>query len=368
MDLGEIKRPTLILDPEKVRKNIERIAGRIEEGKTIFRPHFKTHQSAEVGEWFKEFGVSAITVSSVQMAGYFSQHGWKDITIAFPFNKLEIREVNRLAREVNLNLLVESDDIIEFLDKEINQPVKIWIKIDTGYHRAGISWKDTDQIAMLVKKIKQSQLLDFKGILTHAGHSYDAGCRDEIKLIHQESVARMTELRFELAALGIDNVEISIGDTPGCSTAEEFCDVDEIRCGNMVFYDVMQLYLAACRKEDIAIALACPVVAIHPKRNEFVVYGGAVHLSKDYVLDSENRKIYGLMAFPGKMGWGSVEKETFVRSLSQEHGVIKTVPRVLNRLKIGDIVMVLPVHSCLTANLMKGYRTPSGDFISTASY
>ena len=49
-----------------------------------FRPHFKTHRSREVGRWFRDFGVAAITVSSVDMAQYFSNDGWDDITIAFP--------------------------------------------------------------------------------------------------------------------------------------------------------------------------------------------------------------------------------------------------------------------------------------------
>jgi len=32
---------------------------------------------------------------------------------------------------------------------------------------------------------------------------------------------------------------ISYGDTPSCSIAENFDEVDEIRPGNFVFYDVM---------------------------------------------------------------------------------------------------------------------------------
>ena len=39
----------------------------------IFRPHFKTHQSIEIGEWFRESGVNKITVSSLTMANYFGR-------------------------------------------------------------------------------------------------------------------------------------------------------------------------------------------------------------------------------------------------------------------------------------------------------
>ena len=60
-----------------------------------YAPHLptfdiSTHQSAKIGEWFKRFGVNAITVSSVQMAEYFAANGWNDITIAISLNPLEI--------------------------------------------------------------------------------------------------------------------------------------------------------------------------------------------------------------------------------------------------------------------------------------
>ncbi len=33
----------------------------------VFRPHFKTHQSHKIGQWFRNEGVNAITVSSIKM-------------------------------------------------------------------------------------------------------------------------------------------------------------------------------------------------------------------------------------------------------------------------------------------------------------
>lgn len=63
-----IQRPTLLLDPDRAKRNISRMAEKAARSGLRFRPHFKTHQSAAVGEWFRPFGVTAITVSSVEMA------------------------------------------------------------------------------------------------------------------------------------------------------------------------------------------------------------------------------------------------------------------------------------------------------------
>jgi D-serine deaminase-like pyridoxal phosphate-dependent protein len=349
----KIKRPTFLIDQQKVLTNIRRMAGKAERSHIRFRPHFKTHQSAQVGDWFRGFGVAAITVSSVEMALYFAGRGWQDIAVAFPANPLEIDEINDLAQRIVLHLLVESKEIIHFLDRELKHKVNVWLKIDTGYKRTGIAWDNTSEIISLTGEIGKSPIFNFKGILTHAGHAYRAGSQAEIKRIYRDTVSRMNSVRDRLKANRSAALEISIGDTPTCSAVDDFGGVDEIRCGNFVYYDVMQLFLGSCRLEDIAAAVACPVAAKHAEREELVIYGGAVHLSKERVKDPAGREIYGLLAARTADGWGVLEEDTYVSSLSQEHGIIKAGAAFFNRTQVGDIVMILPVHSCLAADLLK---------------
>ncbi|MCP5102835.1 MAG: alanine racemase [bacterium] len=357
----KITKPTLIVDEEKAVRNIRRIMAKLPKGQAVhtgdirFRPHFKTHQAARVGVWFRELGVTAITVSSVDMARYFAENGWRDITIGILVNPLEIDDINSLAEKTDLNLLVDTAGMAVFLERNLKAGVKVWIKIDTGYHRTGIECDERDEILGVANAIKKSSKLQFKGLLTHSGHSYETKSRDEIKKVYDETVAGLNDARNYLQERGITGVEISIGDTPTCSVVDEFYGVDEVRCGNFIYYDLIQLYLGACKEEDIAAAAACPVIARYPRRNEVVVYGGAVHLSKESITDENGRKIYGLAALPNENsnGWGPSLKETYVSSLSQEHGIIKTTPGFVREVNVGDILMILPVHSCLTANLLK---------------
>src|SRR5512147_1045773 len=92
-----------------------------------FRPHFKTHQSAQIGAWFREFGVEAITVSSVTMADYFAASGWNDITIAFSVNWREIEATNRLAASNHLGLLVDSVETAQMLAQQLAHPADAWL-------------------------------------------------------------------------------------------------------------------------------------------------------------------------------------------------------------------------------------------------
>ena len=109
----EITRPTLLLNKEIALRNIENMVRKAENLHLNFRPHFKTHQSAEVGEWFRAAGVCCITVSSLTMANYFAEFGWDDITIAFSVNIPEIPEINELAGRIKLNVLIENREGLE---------------------------------------------------------------------------------------------------------------------------------------------------------------------------------------------------------------------------------------------------------------
>ncbi len=360
----DFSRPTLLLEAERARHNIERMAAKARRSGVRFRPHFKTHQSQQVGRWFRDFGVESITVSSVDMAWYFARDGWRDITIAFPVNLRQLKEINRLARKLRLGLLVESTKSVWILREQLKATAEVWIKVDVGYGRTGIAWDDSSRLVTLAEEVERSENLRLRGLLTHAGHSYRAQGPEEIAGIYQESVERMSAARQRLHAVGFTDLELSVGDTPCCSVVDSFGGVDEIRPGNFVFYDATQLHLGSCSEHDIAIALACPVVARHEERNELVVYGGAAHLSKDAVHE-DNRTVYGLVALPTESGWGPLVPEAYVARISQEHGIIKAEGHFVRKVQPGDVLVIVPAHACLTVAQMREYLTSRGKVIKT---
>ncbi len=361
-----IKKPTLVVSLERVRRNINLMESKATVSGVLFRPHFKTHQSAEIGEIFREKGTTAITVSNVDMANYFANNGWKDITLAFSVNPRQIGEIDKLAKRIDLGVLVESPEVINYLEKNLTNKVHVWVKIDVGSRRTGVDSSDFQGVLHLIKLIAKSKKLFLKGLLTHAGHTYHTNSTEEIKSIYRDVIDKLYELKLFLRKEGYEEILLSIGDTPSCSVVSDFSEVDEIRPGNFVFYDVTQYLLGSCKEEHIAVALAVPVVAKHPSRGEIVVYGGAVHLSKDSLKLKNGTTIYGLVAPPSnskETPWGKTFEETYVKSLSQEHGVIKVKREYLDRIRVGDIIFILPVHSCLTANLMRSYLSTGGRVI-----
>ena len=358
-------KPALVLDEDRARRNIARMAARARRFGVRFRPHFKTHQSREVGRIFREFGVDAITVSSVDMASYFVDDGWADVLIAFPLNILEAAEIARLAARCRLGLLVESADGLPALARAVPVPVDVWIKINVGANRAGAEWNDRALLAAIAREAGRHPELRLRGLLTHNGRTYAARTTAALFRVHADAMKKMLKARNALAASGYPGLEVSVGDTPACSRLDDFAGADEIRPGNFVLNDVTQLELRTCGARDVAAAVACPVVSTHPARNEAVIYGGAIHLSKDDFRLDGNGRIYGRVCRPRGNGWGPILPATAVTAISQEHGIVKTTSAEMRRIRAGDILFVLPAHSCLTVNLWDHYVKLDGSRVST---
>lgn len=328
----------------------------------IFRPHFKTHQSAEIGEWFRDAGVKCITVSSLTMANYFADFGWDDITIAFSVNILEIPEMNELAGRINLNLLIENKEGLAALQEKITWHTGVFIKIDTGYNRTGIEASRTPLIDELLETIQKSPLLLFKGFLSHTGHTYHANSTHDIFSRHFDALLKMKALKARYRSEWPDLI-VSLGDTPSCSICDNFDGVDEIRPGNFVFYDLMQFKLGVCKLTDIAVRMVCPVIAVHPSRNEVVIYGGAVHFAKDSIINIDGKPLFGRIVIEVDGKKILLDERNYLHALSQEHGILKITPHEIKHFTPGQLIEIIPVHSCLTSNLMKEYLTTEGETI-----
>jgi D-serine deaminase-like pyridoxal phosphate-dependent protein len=95
-----------------------------------------------------------------------------------------------------------------------------------------------------------------------------------------------------------------------------------------------------------------------------VIYGGAIHLSKD-TLQVNGQTAFGLVTLPEGERWGAPLEGAFVRSVSQEHGVVRLSPEDFARVHVGDLVCILPAHSCLTLQCMGELLSLDGQRITT---
>ncbi|MEM1324734.1 MAG: alanine racemase [Bacteroidota bacterium] len=355
-----IQIPTLLLDEDRMHRNVCRMVDKVKHNNVQLRPHLKTPQSNAVAAQLRQYGIHKIAVSSLRMAKYYVADGWTDILVAFPLNVLEMNLVNELAQQIDLQLIVDNKEAIRQLDQQLNSHVDIYIEVDAGYGRSGTLATDLEKIEKLVSQIESSKNLQFRGFLCHAGHTYGERDQHAVQAIHDTHIEQLTTLKNEYLSDYPDLI-VSYGDTPSCSILNDFSMFEEIRPGNFVFYDLTQVEIGSCRLEDVAVALLCPVVGVYPDRGEIVIYGGGVHFSKDRLTLKNGQTIYGQIVNWKGNHWTIPSSPSYVRSLSQEHGVITASEALLRQTKVGDVLAILPVHSCMTVDLMPYYRTMKGE-------
>ncbi|GJQ64548.1 MAG: metal-activated pyridoxal enzyme [Melioribacteraceae bacterium] len=347
----KLSTPFLLLNTGRVLNNINEFKTKAEQNNLVFRPHFKTHRSVDVGKLFLNEGIDKITVSSVRMATYFASFGWKDILIAFPVNFPEMKEINKLASELQLSLLVDNSLSAQYLVNQLSAKVDVYVKINTGYNRAGIHFQDDEELKKTIEILLNNKNIRSVSLLTHNGETYVCDGRNCINSIHKKSVDKIVAVKkMLLNHYGLD-FAVSIGDTPGCRVSSYFDGVDEIRPGNFVFYDWMQYRFSICSLKEISLKLIAPVVSVQKNPSRILLYAGAVHLGKDYV-EYEGNKEFGAVKLSG----------TYfpINRLSQEHAIVEVPKEILCVVSPGDRVEIIPAHSCLSADMYKKYYSTDG--------
>ncbi|MGM0627596.1 MAG: alanine racemase [Candidatus Fermentibacterota bacterium] len=320
-----------------------------------FRPHFKTHQSLEVGGWFRDAGVRSIAVSSLEMARYFISDGWSDITLAIPLNPRQLSLARELCARAELGFTVDSEEALRAIGRMgSHRKPPVWLELDCGDGRTGVRWDDGPLLERLAETAF-AEGLRLAGVLSHAGQTYAAAGPSGVLEAHGTAMER---LETALEALGdrAEGIEVSWGDTPSCRLADGFGPATELRPGNFVFFDLMQLMLGSCSPEEIAVSVLCPVISSRPAEGRAVLYGGAVHLSKEY-LTLDGTRVYGALASPDSASPFEPDLSLPLVRLSQEHGVVGAPGAGL---RVGDLVSVVPVHSCLACDLYSEYMLQEG--------
>lgn len=334
--IHDLPTPALLLDLDVLERNLRRMQERADGLGVRLRPHIKTHKCVEVARRQAELGAAGLTVSTLEEAKVFADHGFEDLTWAFPLVLSRTSEVFELAGRVRLGVTVDSDEAIDALEAG-GRPIRVWLEVDCGYGRTGVDPGD-ERAVSLARRLHESSTIRLAGLLTHSGQAYDAGSTEEVETIAERERRTMVELAGRLRAAGVDPGELSVGSTPAMSRVRDLRGIDETRPGNYALHDYTQARLGSCGVEDCAVTVLATVVSARPERSHGVVDAGALALSKDVGPDEPAH--YGRLRRDAEEA--ALDPDARVVSVSQEHGS-------LNRaLPVGSRVRILPNHSCLT--------------------
>lgn len=344
--LDELPTPALVLDLDKLEANLSRMAERASGLGVSLRPHLKTHKCVEVGRRQRELGCRGVTVSTLYEARVFADAGFDDVTWAFPVIHSRIDEAAELASRIRLGLVVDSIDSVQALESS-GHSFHVWLKVDCGYHRAGVRPAEAESTA-LARRLANSVSLEFAGILTHSGQAYHSTTSEDLLTAAEEERGVMALFADSLREAGIEVPCVSVGSTPAMSRVEDLSGIDEARPGNYAFYDFTQVCLGSCTVGDCALTVLTSVVSSPAGSGHSVVDAGALTLSRDPGPAHHEPPTMGEVFADYESG--KLDRTCRIASVSQEHGILSC------RAPVGTRFRVLPNHSCLTAACFDEYQ------------
>jgi D-serine deaminase-like pyridoxal phosphate-dependent protein len=352
--LLDTETPSLLVDLNRLNKNIHRLQELANSHKVNLRPHIKTHKCLKIARLQLNAGAVGITASKTDEALVFINGGVRPVTLAYPM--VVDTKIDRLLKasrfhNVDLRLVVDSVEGMEALSgaaRRHGTQIKAFLKIDVGLHRCGVEEGDP-LLVKLAREMDRNPSLNLLGLLSHAGHVYGAKSLTEAQSIAREECGIMTRIRHELQKEGIQVSEVSVGSTPTVLVSDCYDGITEIRPGNYVFMDRTPLRMGLIEPDRIAFSVMATVVSSNT--DYFIIDAGSKVLSSDV----------GAHGIPGADGYGlgypldmfqEEKREMVLVKLSEEHGFLA---RRGFDLPIGSKVRIIPNHACSVANLADSY-------------
>jgi D-serine deaminase-like pyridoxal phosphate-dependent protein len=337
----DIDTPALLIDLDGVEKNLATMQKKADAAGAMLRPHIKTHKIPELAQAQIQMGAVGVTTAKVSEAKVMADAGIDDIFIANQIvTPAKLQRLRALSKRAKLSVGLDSPVGAKFLSDAFSaagEKIDYVIEIDSGLNRCGVL--PGRPAVELLKTIKDFPGIRFKGIFTHAGHAYGKQNIEQVKDVSRVESETMVETANRFKDLGVQPEVVSVGSTPTMRVWEGRGGVNEIRPGNYIFLDGMQIALGVADPQECALTVIATVIS-RPAPDRAVVDAG----SKVFALDK------GAHGQEMLKGFGMVlNKKAVLDRLSEEHGVMVLVPN--EKLEIGERVRIIPNHACTVINL-----------------
>jgi D-serine deaminase-like pyridoxal phosphate-dependent protein len=363
-DLARLETPALVLDGAILEANVHRMRARVERLGVRFRPHVKTHKCLEIARLAAGGAseTSPITVSTLREADFFAAAGFTDVLYAVGLapNKLD-HVVALLRRGVDLKVLIDNLATARLLvahARAAGVPIPVLIEIDCDGHRAGVRAGDP-LLLELAAELARGQV-ELRGVLTHAGASYDCKGTEEIRAAAAAERDSVVQAAESLRAAGHPVSIVSVGSTPTAIFAPDLTGVTELRAGVFPFFDLVMHGLGVCRLEELALSVLTSVIGHQPEKGWALVDAGWMALSRDRGTSTQQvDQGYGRVCDLA----GRPLHDWVVSATNQEHGIVTSragAPLSPESLPVGTLLRILPNHACATAAQHDRYHVVRG--------
>jgi D-serine deaminase-like pyridoxal phosphate-dependent protein len=361
MQAQDLDTPVALIDERRMQHNIRRMQSRIDSLGVRLRPHVKTAKCLAVAQQQLAAGAQGITVSTLKEAEVFFDAGIDDILYAVCIAPTKLAQAWALReRGCALTVVVDSLGGAQAVVAS-GHPFSVLIEVDTDGHRAGIN--PESELLLQVGRALHAGGAVLKGVMTHAGASYECRTTESLQAISEQERSRCVRAAERLRGAGLPCPEVSVGSTPTALSALQLQGVTEVRAGVYVFQDLVMQGVGVCGMDEIALSVLGTVIGHQLDKGWVLIDAGWMAMSRDRgtqaqaldygygaVCDEEGRPIDGLI----------------MSSANQEHGILswrdgRADATLADRFPVGTRLRILPNHACATAAQFPAYAVIGTD-------
>jgi D-serine deaminase-like pyridoxal phosphate-dependent protein len=334
MNVYDLETPSVLIDLDRMEANIARMQARCDDLGIAFRPHIKTHKIPDIAKLQLEAGAVGIACQKLTEAQVFADAGIHDIQI--PYNIVGEKKAGRLADLSLYNQMTvsaDSDATIDGLSAVAatrDMTLRVMVDLVTDIQRTGAP---VERAEALARKIDADPHLFFAGILVYPSNP-----------VVRPDLCDLLE-RLDRAGIGVESV--SGGGSGAALHAHEMPELTELRVGTYVFNDWGTVRQGWANLDDCAMRVRLTVVS-RPTEDRAILDGGSKTLSSDNIDGG-----YGhIVEYP----------DAKLYKLNEEHAYVD-VSQCDPKPAIGEIVHVVPVHTCVVSNLHNQLYGVRGEYV-----
>ena len=330
-DLEAIPSPALLVFPDRVEANLDRMIGMVNGDASRLRPHVKTHKMAEVVRLQVAKGITQFKCATIAEAEMTAESGGRDVLLAHQPVGPNINRFLQLQDrfpEVAFSATVDSAEVVAAFEGT-GQSARLFVDVDCGMHRTGIA--PGEEALALCRRIAESEHLEFAGLHAYDGHLHQADLSERTEA-HATAIESWADLLKSLEDQNLAPSTIVVGGSP---TFGLFAQMENWQCspGTTLFWDAGYGHAFPDLEFEVAAMLLTRVIS-KPD--------GRLCLDLGHKAVAAERPMEKRAWFPDMP-----EAKPFLQS--EEHFVLDA-PNA-GEFAVGDTLLAVPWHVCPTVAL-----------------
>lgn len=321
--------PAVVVDMDRVERNIVRVQASCNAAGLANRPHIKTHKSPLLAALQREAGAKGITCQKLGEAEVMADGGLDDILISYNLiGEEKMARLGALMRRINVTAVADNPTVVAGLPSaaaQAERALPVAVECDTGRKRAGV--ETPAEAISLARQIAGSRGLSFAGFMMYPTENG----WDEAQAFYDEALKGVREA-------GLDAAMVSTGGSPNLKNLGKLKGATEHRPGTYIYNDRMQIAAGVAGLDDCALHIYSTVVS-RAAADRGILDAGSKALTAD--------------PGGGLDGYGLIleHPQARIARFAEEHGFLD-LSRSNTRPNVGDVVRIVPNHVCVVVNMV----------------